>query len=302
MGRSLNVISLAGLAFAIGMLVDNAVVVLENIYRHYQLGERRAVAAVKGTKEVWGAVVASTLTTLAVFLPVLFIEEEAGQLFRDIALAVSCSVGLSLIVSVTVIPTATMRLLHERHSGKKKVQMPGWLRALGKPFDFIGSRFVHHVVAVNRWAQGGVARQLILIVVLVGLALGVTWMLFPKVEYLPAGNRNLVFGSLLPPPGYNLDEMERMGQTIEAGLKPYWDADPADPGYDDLDAPVIENFFFVSFGRFVILGMTASPSPRAGWCRWPSGSSSPCRVRSASRSRRACSSAASPRAAPSTWS
>ena len=95
-GRSLNVVSLAGMAFAVGMLVDNAVVVLENIYRHYQNGEPPTQAAVRGTKEVWGAVLASTLTTLAVFLPVLFVEEEAGQLFRDIALAISAAVGLSL--------------------------------------------------------------------------------------------------------------------------------------------------------------------------------------------------------------
>ncbi|MFH1920346.1 MAG: efflux RND transporter permease subunit [Planctomycetota bacterium] len=117
MGRSLNVISLAGLAFAVGMLVDNAVVVLENCYRHAQMGDNPFAAAVRGAQEVWGAVVASTLTTLAVFLPVLFVEEEAGQLFRDIALAISSAVGLSLIVSITVIPTAAARLLRQRRRG-----------------------------------------------------------------------------------------------------------------------------------------------------------------------------------------
>ncbi|MCO6457718.1 MAG: efflux RND transporter permease subunit, partial [Pirellulaceae bacterium] len=111
LGRSLNVISLAGLAFAVGMLVDNAVVVLENIYRYHQEGDPPFTAAVRGTKDVWGAVVASTLTTLAVFLPVLFVQEEAGQLFRDIALAISSAVALSLVVSVTVIPVAAARLL-----------------------------------------------------------------------------------------------------------------------------------------------------------------------------------------------
>ena len=78
MGRSLNVISLAGLAFAVGMLVDNAVVVLENCYRHAQMGDNPFTAAVRGAQEVWGAVVASTLTTLAVFLPVLFIAGGSG--------------------------------------------------------------------------------------------------------------------------------------------------------------------------------------------------------------------------------
>ena len=109
-GRSLNVISLAGLAFAVGMLVDNAIVVLENIYRHCQEGQTPMTAAVTATQEVWGAVAASTLTTLAVFLPVLFVQEEAGQLFRDISLAISYAVGLSLVVSVTVIPPAAARL------------------------------------------------------------------------------------------------------------------------------------------------------------------------------------------------
>ena len=113
LGRSLNVVSLAGLAFAVGMLVDNAVVVLENIYRRHSAGEPPFVAAVKGTQEVWGAVASSTLTTVAVFLPIVFIQEEAGQLFRDIALAISAAVGLSLVVSMTVIPTAAARLFDE---------------------------------------------------------------------------------------------------------------------------------------------------------------------------------------------
>ena len=113
MGRSLNVVSLAGMSFAIGMLVDNAVVVLENIYRHHQMGVGKLEAARRGTSEVWGATLASTLTTLAVFLPILFVQEEAGQLFRDIALAISCGVGLSLIVSVVVIPTAAAKFLSD---------------------------------------------------------------------------------------------------------------------------------------------------------------------------------------------
>src|SRR5690606_21700675 len=117
LGRSLNVISLAGLAFAVGMLVDNAVVVLENIFRHYSQGDSPLRAAAKGTQEVWGAVLSSTLTTIAVFLPIVFVQEEAGQLFRDIALAISAAVGLSLLVSITVIPTAAGRLFRDhRHS------------------------------------------------------------------------------------------------------------------------------------------------------------------------------------------
>jgi HAE1 family hydrophobic/amphiphilic exporter-1 len=94
-GRNINVISLAGLAFAVGMVVDAAIVVLENIDRHRGLGETRVEAAYKGTTEVWGAVLASTLTTMAVFIPVVYVQEEAGQLFKDIAIAISCAVALS---------------------------------------------------------------------------------------------------------------------------------------------------------------------------------------------------------------
>ena len=127
LGRSLNVISLAGLAFAVGMLVDNAIVVLENIFRRYSLGESALDASARGTEEVWGAVVSSTLTTIAVFLPVVFIQEEAGQLFRDIALAITAAVGLSLIVSVTVIPTAASRLFR----GSKREDLLEDLSSLG---------------------------------------------------------------------------------------------------------------------------------------------------------------------------
>ena len=114
LGRSLNVVSLAGIAFAVGMVVDSAIVVLENIYRHWQSGENPFEAAYKGTTEVWGAVLASTLTTIGVFIPVILVEQEVGQLFRDIALAISFAVGLSLIVAITVIPTAAARILSRR--------------------------------------------------------------------------------------------------------------------------------------------------------------------------------------------
>ncbi len=119
LGRTLNVISLAGLAFAVGMLVDNAVVVLENIYRRYDdLGEAPFTAAVRGASEVWGAIIASTLTTVAVFVPVVFVQEEAGQLFRDIAIAITAAVSLSAIVAITVIPAASARLLSEEPKGQ----------------------------------------------------------------------------------------------------------------------------------------------------------------------------------------
>ncbi|MHC4398866.1 MAG: efflux RND transporter permease subunit [Planctomycetota bacterium] len=297
-GRSLNVISLAGLAFAVGMLVDNAVVVLENCYRHAQKGDNAFVAAVRGGKEVWGAVVASTLTTLAVFLPVLFVQEEAGQLFRDIALAISSAVGLSLIVSITVIPTAAARLLrpgrnrgasgdddepdrwedgYDRHAedspadrGKPRRRGPlsallaSLLAPLARLADWLGRRFVEHVVALNRFLQRSVALRLATVLGFVGAAVGVSYLMMPQVEYLPAGNRNLAIGILLPPPGYNIDQTLDLGNQIEAGTKPYWDVDPDDPATKSLDYPAIDDYFFVASNRRVFFGVRSMDPHRVG--------------------------------------
>lgn len=265
MGRSLNVVSLAGLAFAVGMLVDNAVVVLENIFRHYQEGARRFEAAVKGTKEVWGAVVASTLTTLAVFLPILFVEEQAGQLFRDIALAISCAVGLSLIISVTLIPMLSARILSKREGEERKAkEQRNVLNIVLKPVDVLAQGFIGGVTGTHRWLQRGVIRQLGLIVLLVAAAGLVTLALFPKVEYLPQGNRNLAFGIVLPPPGYNLDELVALGQIFEDALAPYWEVEPGTPEAEKLGFTPIKHFFFVARGRQVFLGLRAHDPLAAG--------------------------------------
>ncbi|MDZ7768946.1 MAG: efflux RND transporter permease subunit [Woeseiaceae bacterium] len=103
-GVSLNIMSLGGIALAVGMLVDNAIVVLENIVRKKEQGESTVAAARNGTSEVSGAVVASTLTTIAVFFPMVFISGIAGQLFRDQALTVTFALLLSLLVALTLIP------------------------------------------------------------------------------------------------------------------------------------------------------------------------------------------------------
>lgn len=268
LGRSLNVISLAGLSFAVGMLVDNSVVVLENIFRYYQMGERPWTAAVKGTKEVWMAVVASTLTTLAVFIPVIFIEEEAGQLFRDIALAISGAVGLSLIVSVTVVPVAASRLLKQNNPGDDEgKKQPGRVQQsfawILSPLSKLGDGFVNAAVNINAWALRGVGRQLAVVAVMMGTAVFFSIYLWPSVEYLPSGNRNLVFGIALPPPGYNLDELGNIGAIVENHLEPYWNIDPGSPEAKDLKYPVIEDFFYVARGRQVFLGLRSAEPMRA---------------------------------------
>ncbi len=103
----LNMISLAGLALAIGMLVDNAIVVLENIFRHRERGESPWNAAVKGAMEVSTAITASTLTTLAVFIPILFVPGIAGMLFKEMVLTITFSLTISLFVALSLVPLIT---------------------------------------------------------------------------------------------------------------------------------------------------------------------------------------------------
>jgi len=218
LGRSVNVISLAGMAFAVGMVVDNAIVVLENIYRHLELGKSSVQAAIDGTREVFGAILAATLTTVCVFIPILLIEEEAGQLFRDIALAIVASVSLSLLVSVTVIPTCASRLLGARN------------RSSGKAGGFSPARMVGGAVY---WLSGSVIARVVIVIVFAGLSVFGTLALMPPADYLPVGNRNLYFGLMIPPPGYNLERRSELGARVEATVRPYWEAGMLEVGSDE---------------------------------------------------------------------
>lgn len=258
--RSINVISLAGMAFAIGMVVDNAIVVLENIYRHHQMGKTPRKAALEGTQEVWGAVLASTLTTLAVFVPVIFVQGQAGQLFRDIAIAISCAVALSLVISITVIPTAASRILSRRpdhpedgvsHDEKTPVhKTESGLRGLFgivRLGGYLNESFAHTMRRLLTMRGSVVIRLLIVIGFLAGSLL-LSRKLMPDTEYLPNGNRNLVIAILLPPPGYSVDQMIRLGENIEKQVAPYW------LGQAEDGAVEIESFFFVARGRSLFMG------------------------------------------------
>ena len=122
---SLNIMSLGGIALAVGMLVDNSIVVLENIVRKREQGEGISEAATNGTAEVASAVVAATLTTIAVFFPMVFISGIAGQLFRDQALTVTFALLFSLIVALTVIPMLSALGAGSRYVDEKEHEAPG---------------------------------------------------------------------------------------------------------------------------------------------------------------------------------
>ncbi len=249
LGRTINVISLAGMAFAVGMVVDAAIVVLENIYRHLQSGKRRAQAALDGTREVWGAVLASTVTTVAVFLPIIFIQERAGQMFRDIALAISSAIVVSLIVAVTVIPSASAKLLAARRNQVEAGQT-------------LIAQLAARISALVDVLNAGRLRRLAVVAAVVGLAVGLSWWLMPSAEYLPNGNINFIFGAILPPPGYNLDQVVADGKVVESQLAHLWEAD--DEAATGLPGGGAKNFWFVAAYGMSFFGFEARDPARVG--------------------------------------
>lgn len=250
-GGTLNVISLAGIAFAVGMIVDAAIVVLENIFRLRESGMNRREAAYHGASQVWGAILVSALTTVLVFVPILIMQLEAGQLFRDIAVAISVSVMLSLVVAVTVIPALASRMLREGD------QTP--MRIWG--VDHIASGFHRMVMAYVRMTVRYRTIGIAMVMIIAGGAGVASYAFLPRLEYLPEGNRNLVFGLIIPPPGYNLATTETIAKRIENVAQPLWEAAPATQTEDGI--PTIESFFFVATPGNSFVGAAALDGQRA---------------------------------------
>ncbi len=234
-GRTLNVISLAGLAFAVGMVLDAAIIVLENIVRLRENGVAPREAALTGATQVWGALFASTATTVAIFLPVLFLQDESGQLFADLALAIAAAIIFSLIVAITVLPTTAMSWL-------SRVEMK--------------DRHGHWWQAMTRWIMRLTDTPLqrsLWIGFLVSVPVLLVVLLRPDADYLPEGNRNLVFAFINPPPGQNINTLEKeMGQVIAAKMQPYLDGELQ---------PKVLNYFFVAAARGMFMGVrTVDPN------------------------------------------
>ncbi len=126
-GFTLNIVSFGGLALGIGMLVDNSIVVLENIYRHMEMGKTRLQASLEGSREVAGAITSSTLTTVAVFVPVLFSQGVSTQTFRQLAVVVSFSLAAALVVALTLVPMLSSKFLTSSNHLEKQRGVFGWL-------------------------------------------------------------------------------------------------------------------------------------------------------------------------------
>ncbi|MEE4295248.1 MAG: efflux RND transporter permease subunit [Wenzhouxiangella sp.] len=209
-GRTINVISLAGVAFAVGMTLDNSIVVLEAIERRRREGLARAAAALEGVRQVWPAVLASTLTTVLVFAPILFIQQEAGQLYSDIAIAISASILASMLVAIAVVPTLSARLrFGQSGSG-------------GRP----GHRLRESLLAMVGGLIDSAPRRWATLVGVVVLVLGIIVTLTPPAEYLPEGEEPKTFALMFAPPGYNLEEMRAVASQVEDYLLPFVGDDP----------------------------------------------------------------------------
>ena len=246
MDRSLNTISLAGISFAVGMLVDSAIVVLENIDRHRKEGMSVSDAAYKGTKEVWGALVASSSTTMAVFLPIIFLQDEAGQLFKDIAIAVTSAVLFSLFVSITVIP-----MLWKKFASISNKEPRG-----ESSLTRFGNKFVNLFMKIVKWSLQTTMTKLITIGSLATFSAVIIISLFPKMDYLPQGNKNLIFNILITPPGLSYEERYNMGAYLMKSVEP-------NINQDVNGVPGIDRAFFVSFGDFNLFGGTSMHESRA---------------------------------------
>tara|TARA_B100001248_G_scaffold108740_2_gene81030 strand:- start:2668 stop:5769 length:3102 start_codon:yes stop_codon:yes gene_type:complete len=246
MGRTLNLISLAGISFAVGMVVDNSLVVLENIFSKFESGVKDPKkAAIEGAKEVAGAILASTMTTFAVFLPILFLTSEIGQLFKDIALSISISIIISFFVSLTFIPGLASKILDYDSlsdlGGKKK---------LFTKFDNIGIFFNQKINSLLNIILQKSQNLLKFLIIILSSTLLLFFLTFPKLEYLPEGNRNLIISVLIPPQGYNIDKIKKIGSDAESKIKKYWQKN-----YKGEDK--IKNFFFVARPKSVFMGAVA---------------------------------------------
>ena len=227
-GRTINVISLAGVAFAIGMTLDNGIVVLEAVERERRAGRGPIEGALAGVRHVWPAVLASTLTTVLVFAPILFIEEEAGQLYADVAVAISASILASMLIAIVVLPAATARVSFGAAAGPAADE--GVRRSLVHSIDWVLATSLRRLAALAATAVAVVAA-------LVALT--------PPAEYLPEGEEAKAFSRMLAPAGYNLTEMTGIAEELNRELVPFLEDPPARFERGETDVPAIDYFVLV---------------------------------------------------------
>jgi HAE1 family hydrophobic/amphiphilic exporter-1 len=220
-GMTLNIITMAGLTVAIGRVVDDSIVVLENIYRHARRGEKLSEAAYTATREVGTAVFASTMTTVAVFLPLALAGGLVGEVFLSFALTVTIALLASLAVALTVVPVLARYLLP---AASAEGGRPGWLRRLlplgprrPRPSPGVGEdeeTWLQRIYTpILRWALG---HRLTTLAAGVALFVGSFALLpFIGISFLPGGGPNVLEATVELPPGTSLATTEAKAQEIE---------------------------------------------------------------------------------------
>ena len=209
-GRSINVISLAGLAFATGMVLDAAIVVLENFVRLREEGRSAMQAAETAVAQVFGALFASTVTTVAIFIPIMFFEDVEGQLFADLALTIAIAVSFSLIVAVTLLPTGA-RLFIKNDAPINAVKKRSFVDPIAD--------FIMRATATN-------SRRLGIVAALTGAPILVGFLLWPQLNYLPPVKRDAVDAFISFPSGASLDLVrEEFAEVVVERLQPYMDGE-----------------------------------------------------------------------------
>lgn len=230
-GRTLNVISLAGLAFAVGMVVDAAIVVLESIVRQRERGIGADNAALEGADRVWGALLASTATTVIIFLPVLFMQEVEGQLFGDLALTIAVAVTVSLLIAVTLVPLATRY----------------WLDGAPASDHFapLWRKMTDIILGLTETPK----QRYRLIALLCLLPVAVTVTLLPERDYLPPVKRDAIDAVFRLPPGASKGSLERdVVAVLEQRLAPYMSGEKQ---------PALKNYYILIYGQGGRLGVRA---------------------------------------------
>jgi len=220
--KSLNVISLAGLAFAVGLVMDAAIVTLENIVRCRQNGLSMKEAVTKGTRQITGALFASTVTSVAIFVPVLFMDGMEGQLFQDLALTIAVAVSASFFIAITVLPVAAAFLLKDNRDPVEH----WWTRITA-----LVMRLTNTPAICGTW----------IVAILGGSAL-VMLLLVPKANLLPQAPSDSLNAFFAMPPGGTVDMVRNeIAAPIVERLKPYMDHEKQ---------PYIRGYNLSAFGTF----------------------------------------------------
>ena len=226
-GRTLNMISLAGLAFAVGLVMDAAIIVLENIVRLKEKGLSNEEAAFRGANDVWGALLASTATTVIIFLPIVFLRDVAAQLFADLALAISAAVIASLAIAMAVIPAASKTWLKDQ--------------ALSDPHQAWWERGTRIIMDLT----GNARRRYAWIAALVLGSATISLALLPQTDYLPEGKQNFIFGFVQTPPGMSVQSgRTEMVDVINERMRPFINGE-RQPGMHMYFLGIFGNFGFV---------------------------------------------------------